>query len=73
MADTWWVNPIVTGAEVDPTETCHSCAALMVRLTVGGLGDDGVVELPSILLCPDCFVPSQVVDEWRSKVRGRNG
>lgn len=70
MAATFWVSPVVTGAEVDPTETCRSCAALMVRLAIGGLGDHGIVELPSILLCPDCFVPSRVVDEWRAKVRG---
>lgn len=70
MTDTWWVSPVVTGAQVDPTETCNSCAALMVRFTVGGLGDDGVVQLPSILICPDHFDVARVVDEWRAKVQG---
>lgn len=68
-----WLDPVVTGAEVDPHEFCTSCSAHMVRLTVSGLGDEGVAELPSILLCPDHFNPQQVVAEWRERVsKGRH-
>lgn len=62
------VTAVVTGAEVDPKATCPSCAALMVTLTVGGLHDSGVVDLPPILLCPDCFDPQRVVAEWREQL-----
>jgi hypothetical protein len=62
------VTPIVTGATVT-TRTCDNCAALMVSLTVGGLHEDGVAQLPPILCCPDCFDPKQVVAEWREQVR----
>jgi len=71
MSDRMWVSPVVSGAEVDPNETCTSCAALMVRLSIGGLSDGGVLDLPPILLCPDCYNPQQVVAEWRAKVQGR--
>jgi hypothetical protein len=70
-ADRMWVSPVVRGAEVDPTQTCDSCAALMVRLSITGLHDDGLVDLPPILCCPDCFDPKRAVDEWRAKVQGK--
>lgn len=70
VTDSIWVSPVVSDAEVDPTETCTSCAALMVRLSIAGLHADGVAELPPILCCPDCFDVQQVVAEWRAKVRG---
>lgn len=74
MADSIWVEPAVTGAEVDTTRTCGDCAALMVRLSIVGVHDDGTVDLPPILLCPDCFDVQQVVAEWREQVRkGRGG
>lgn len=70
MADSINVTPVVTGAEVDPRHTtCDQCAALMVSLTVGGLHESGVVDLPPILICPDCVNAQQVVDEWREQVR----
>lgn len=72
MADSIWVRPIVASAEVDTSEMCDSCSALMVRLSISGLHEDGVAELPSILLCPDCVNVSAVVDEWRVKVRRSN-
>lgn len=68
-ADSLWVSPVVSGAEVDPTETCTSCSALMVRLSIGGLHDGGVIDLPPILLCPDCFSPERAVAEWRKQVQ----
>lgn len=71
MGDRMWVAPVVSGAEVDPTETCTLCAACMVRLAIGGLHDDGVVDLPPILICPDCYNPQQVVAEWRAKAQGK--
>lgn len=60
---------MVTGADVDPTETCTSCAALMVRLSITGMHEDGLVTLPPILCCPDCFDPRRAVAEWRERVR----
>ena len=69
MADRIWVSPTVSGADVDPTDTCTSCAALMVRLSITGLHEDGLVDLPPILICPDCFNVQQVVAEWRAKVQ----
>ena len=66
---TYLVSPVITGAEVDPKATCPDCAALLVTLTVGGLHDTGVVNLPSIHCCPDCFDPKLVVAEWREQVR----
>lgn len=70
MPDSLWVAPVVSGAEVDPTETCTNCAALMVRLHIGGLHEGGVIDLPPILICPDCYDPKQTVAEWRAKVQG---
>lgn len=67
-----WVYPVVTGAQVDGLRTCESCSALMVRLTVGGLGDDGAIQLPDILICPDHFDVVRVVDEWRARVQRKN-
>lgn len=70
MADRMWVLPVVTGAEVDTATFCPDCSALMVRLTIGGLHDTGVADLPPILICPDCFDVQRVVAEWRAKVQG---
>ena len=72
MDDRIWVDPVVTGAVVDQAHTCDSCAALMVRLTVSGLHEDGAVKLPDILICPDHFDVQQVVAEWRAKVQKRS-
>lgn len=72
VTDSIWVSPVVSGAEVEtPPTTCPDCSALMVRLAVCGMHDDGVAVLPSILLCPDCFDVQQVVAAWRAKVQGR--
>lgn len=65
------VLAVVTGAEVDTANTCPSCAALMVKLAITGMHPDGLVELPPIHCCPDCFDPQQVVAEWRAKMQGR--
>jgi len=70
MADPIYVYPVVQSAQVDTAYTCDSCGALMVRLSVGGLHDLGAVQLPDILICPDCLDPARAVDEWRAKVRG---
>lgn len=71
MADQLWVLPVVSGAEVCTGTFCPSCSAVMVKLTIGGLHDQGAVTLPDILCCPDCFDPQQVVAEWRTQVQGR--
>jgi hypothetical protein len=70
--DTVWVEPVVTGAEVDTAHTCDSCAALMVRLTIHGYNEDGAVQLPDILICPDHYDVQQVVADWRAEVRKHN-
>lgn len=63
------VLAVVTGGKVDTANICPSCAALMVVLTVTGMHPDGIVNLPAIHCCPDCYDPKQVVAEWREQVR----
>ena len=53
MTDSIWVTPVVTGAEVEtPPTPCPDCSALIVRLTVRGLHEDGLAALPSHPLLP---------------------